>query len=635
MNPRFSYAAALALSFASLASARADDAPGHQALHPPIPYDVIETRLQENRARLGFDVAQAEPARSTFGRLLFPIRARANAEPFRVHHVINYVDHDAYGPGFLRDFECGRRTYDLPGGYDHAGIDYSYVAFQDFAMDESWGEVIAAAGGVIIDWHDGEPDRNGGGRNESLISNYVIVRHDDGIEAFYYHLANGSLTRKQVGDRVEQGEYIGLIGSSGTSAEPHLHFQMHHPALFQRVVDPYGGPCSNGPDTIWQHQHGYLDPAITAMFTHSRSPYRPPKYTQDEVVSLQQVFAPGDEIFFSYFLRDQAYEVDALASVIDPAGNTVEQHAFSTLVFPSLSWNHSQFSWVLPDDAPAGVWRYRGEFEGDIRERAFYVSMTPEPGARLGAALLPASRSVRAGSEATVFATVVNNSAVTAQGCWIGPGAPFRGRFRYRQTDPASNAAVGAENRIFDLPAGGSRSFVLSFTPDTGAEGTSFELPIRYKCDNGDAARILPGVNSVLLSFGAESSADLIAIAVTPSGDGILRLADANTNGAFAAAVANVGADGELTLRPSGTGAAAGLDLVICETDTASGACLGSPAQDVTRIFAAGETASFAVFARPQGESVAFSPATTRIRVEALDGDSIIRGATSVAVRTD
>ncbi|WP_421785625.1 peptidoglycan DD-metalloendopeptidase family protein [Hyphobacterium sp.] len=604
-------------------------------LHPPIPYAFIEARVAANAERLGLDRVQAEPARSEFGRLLFPVRARSNAEPFRVHHVINYVDHDAYGPGMLRDYECGLRTYDLPGGYDHAGIDYSYVSFQDHAMDESWGEIIAAAAGVIIDWHDGEPDRNGGGRNESLISNYVIVRHDDGIEAFYYHLANGSLTAKQVGERVEQGEYIGLIGSSGTSAEPHLHFQLHHPALFQRVVDPYGGPCGNGPDTVWQHQHGYLDPAITAMFTHAQSPYRPPRYTQDEIVSLQQSFAPGDEVFFSFFLRDQAYEAEALARVIDPGGTVVEQHAFSTLTFPSVSWNHSQFSYVLPGDAPAGVWRYRGEFEGDIRERAFYVSAAPEPGARLGAALLPTSRSVQAGTQATVFATVVNNAPVTAQGCWIGPGAPFRGQFRYRQTNPVTNAAIGAENRIFDIPAGGSRSFVLSFTPESGAEGTSFDLPLRYKCDNGDAARILPGVNSVLLSFGAAAPPDLVAIALTSTSDGILTLADANTNGAFAMAVANVGAEGELTVRPRGTGGASALELVICETDPADGTCLAPATASVTRTFGANETGSFAIFARPGGQEIVFAPASTRIRVEALDTQDIVRGSTSVAVRTN
>jgi murein DD-endopeptidase MepM/ murein hydrolase activator NlpD len=610
-----------------------DDQP--RPLHPPIPYDLIEARIVANMERLGLDRATAEPERNDFEKIQFPLRARAQATPFRTHLVTNYIDHDAYGPGFLRDYECGFRTYDLPGGYDHAGIDYVASTFQELSTEEGWMDVVAVAGGVIIDRHDGEPDRNAPGRNESLISNYVVIRHGDGMEVFYYHLALNSVLQREIGDRVEAGEYLGRAASSGTSSEPHLHFQMHHPALFQRIVDPYGGPCSNGPDTVWQHQHAYTDPAITGIFSHDAAPVRPDRYGPPETPNFEQRFEPGDDVFASVFVRDLDPDGVVSTAILDPGGNEVATDTLNGSTYPVIASARSVFSYTLPGNAPAGTWRIRTTFAGDIRERAFYVAREPEPGARAAAAVLPGSRSVQAGSPATVFATVVNSSNVAAEGCWIGPGAPFDGQFRYRQTDPATNVPIADENVIFDIPAGGARSFVLSLTPAASAVAESYDLPLRYKCDNTDAANMVSGVNSVLMSFGPMPVPDIIAVAITPSGDGILRVADENSAAAFATAVSNVGAAGTLTVRPVARGEAASMRLRICETDPGTGACLAPATETINRSFVGNETASFAVFARAQGEAVGFSPANTRIRLIAEDADGTVRGSTSVAVRTD
>ena len=52
----------------------------------------------------------------------------------------------------------------------------------------------------------------------------VILRHDDGsLESRYAHLSQLTV---QAGDWVEQGEVIGLVGSTGTSTGPHLHFEL-------------------------------------------------------------------------------------------------------------------------------------------------------------------------------------------------------------------------------------------------------------------------------------------------------------------------------------------------------------------------------------------------------------------------
>lgn len=53
---------------------------------------------------------------------------------------------------------------------------------------------------------------------------HVIIRHGFGYETLYAHMSK-SLVRK--GDKVKRGQVIGLVGSTGTSTSPHLHYEVH------------------------------------------------------------------------------------------------------------------------------------------------------------------------------------------------------------------------------------------------------------------------------------------------------------------------------------------------------------------------------------------------------------------------
>jgi murein DD-endopeptidase MepM/ murein hydrolase activator NlpD len=60
---------------------------------------------------------------------------------------------------------------------------------------------------------------------QSASGNVVVIDMGDDRFASYAHLANGSLM-VTAGDEVAEGQAVGLIGNSGNSLGPHLHFQM-------------------------------------------------------------------------------------------------------------------------------------------------------------------------------------------------------------------------------------------------------------------------------------------------------------------------------------------------------------------------------------------------------------------------
>ncbi|QQS07084.1 MAG: M23 family metallopeptidase [Fibrobacterota bacterium] len=58
----------------------------------------------------------------------------------------------------------------------------------------------------------------------SSFGNYVVLDHGDGIRTLYAHL---SAFRCELGQDVRRGEEIGLMGSTGRSTGPHVHYEIH------------------------------------------------------------------------------------------------------------------------------------------------------------------------------------------------------------------------------------------------------------------------------------------------------------------------------------------------------------------------------------------------------------------------
>jgi murein DD-endopeptidase len=59
----------------------------------------------------------------------------------------------------------------------------------------------------------------------TVAGNHIVVDMGEGHFALYAHIQPGTL-RVKVGDRVRRGQVLGLVGNSGNSTEPHLHFHI-------------------------------------------------------------------------------------------------------------------------------------------------------------------------------------------------------------------------------------------------------------------------------------------------------------------------------------------------------------------------------------------------------------------------
>ena len=185
---------------------------------------------------------RAEPPASPLPRLELPVDCRATTCV-----VQNYVDQDA-GPGW-RDYRCGSLSYD-----GHKGTDIRVPSLADVRRGVP---VLAAAPGQVRGVRDGMQDVSirdapAGAVKGREAGNSVVVVHGNGWETQYSHLRQGSVAVKP-GDTVKAGQRLGLIGLSGQTEFPHVHFEVR---LNGQRVDPFVGAgqsegCGEGARPLW------------------------------------------------------------------------------------------------------------------------------------------------------------------------------------------------------------------------------------------------------------------------------------------------------------------------------------------------------------------------------------------------
>ncbi len=109
----------------------------------------------------------------------------------------------SYAGYYMRPIAGGRRTQGVHG---HNGVDLA---------DSVGTPVMASASGTVI------ISRNSGWNGG--YGKYIVISHENGTQTLYSHLSE---TRVSVGEQVNQGQTIGLLGNTGKSTGAHLHFEI-------------------------------------------------------------------------------------------------------------------------------------------------------------------------------------------------------------------------------------------------------------------------------------------------------------------------------------------------------------------------------------------------------------------------
>ncbi|MFM5929607.1 MAG: M23 family metallopeptidase [Novosphingobium sp.] len=117
----------------------------------------------------------------------------------------------------------------------HAGVDFG----------ASWGSPIRATASGVVSY----AGRHGGH------GNYVRIDHGGGLGTGYGHMSS---IVAWAGSRVQAGQIIGYVGSTGLSTGPHLHYEMYRNG---RTVNPLGASYATTTTVVQK-----VDPKQLAAF---------------------------------------------------------------------------------------------------------------------------------------------------------------------------------------------------------------------------------------------------------------------------------------------------------------------------------------------------------------------------------
>ncbi len=325
----------------------------------PEQYKEMEKQMTDNSRMLGLPYGKINPAMTT--TFSWPLRMANGLNDCSYYVIANYLDQDTTAG--IKDWNCGTVTYD-----GHRGNDITIIPYPFYKMDNNEVEVIAAAPGTIVNKVDGNFDKNCAPNN--LAPNYIAIEHADGSVAIYYHMKMNSLTSKVVGQTVVTGEYLGVVGSSGNSTGPHLHFEVWGTTLSSSLKDAYSGPCNSlNANSWWVNQKPYTEPNIVKAQVGSILPVLPACPATETPNEDSCLMAPGSGKFIIY-IRNETIGLIASMRIVNPNGTTF------------TSWTHNSnnnyfasyyiFTRTLP--TTAGTYTFEAVYNGDTCRKAFGVN---------------------------------------------------------------------------------------------------------------------------------------------------------------------------------------------------------------------------------------------------------------------
>jgi hypothetical protein len=354
---------------ANLFAQKNDMLPSHEnsAENPCITleqYELIQKRCHTNLQKMGNPPLQ----KSMLVSLDWPLAAASGFNDCSYYSINNYVDHNPSSA--VTDYNCGNNTYD-----GHRGIDIDTWPFPFYKMDYDQVTVIAAANGTIIDKADGNFDKNCAFSSTS--ANYIIIQHIDGSRALYWHMKNGSLTSKTIGQTVSTGEYLGIVGSSGSSTNPHLHFEVWANSSYSSLIDPYAGTCNTlNSSAWWTSQKPYTEPAIINIAVNY-APSIMPDCPNTETPNESNCYQSNSFAYFTYFFRNEQAGLNGLFRILNPDGTVNSSWTHNSTYDYEKSW----WYWNMPIPSNvAGTYTFEGTYNGQTCSKNFdvaYANISP------------------------------------------------------------------------------------------------------------------------------------------------------------------------------------------------------------------------------------------------------------------
>jgi len=232
------------------------------------------------------------------------------------------------------------------------GTDFFPWPFPWYKMYHQDVEVVASAPGTLIYKQEGNFDQQCQENTEAW--NGVCLLHEDGSTSWYVHMKKNTLTLKDIGEPIEQGEYLGIVGSSGSSLAPHLHFEVLD--INNIAIDPFLGDCNPQiTESWWFDQLPYKDAGVNKISTNAHLPVFS-ECPQEEIPNESDVFYPGDTIFLLTYFKNIAWG-DKVDVMITKPDNSVfaEWEWTNPNEFYSASW---LYFFMFIQEEMFGQWNY-------------------------------------------------------------------------------------------------------------------------------------------------------------------------------------------------------------------------------------------------------------------------------------